>query len=283
MMKKRFKHIYFELTNICSRRCSFCPEVRRAKMYVAKEDAFKYLNEIKDFSESVYWHIQGEPLLHPDFQEITAFAASLGLGLKLTTNATHLYKHAKYLLNGSFQQINFSIQSLNEVSEDDRLKTMTEIADFTMNALEKCPETYINFRYWQNSPPNVDFFADKFKIPSARWIPQQNQKSVNITGRLYCTFDREFIWPADSPERSGGRHGTCRGLLDHCGILCDGRVVPCCLDADGDLTLGDLHEKTLSEILNSPLCNKISGNFRNNIRIMPICRNCNFAERFDLK
>ncbi len=282
-MEKRFKHIYFELTNICSRRCSFCPEVKREKLFISKNDAFNYLEQIKDFTSAVYWHVQGEPLLHPDFKEITSFASKLGLQLKLTTNATHLNQYADYLSSGIFQQINFSIQSLNEVSIPERQKTLNDIADFTIKTLQQSPDMYINFRYWQDSTPDLSFFAEKFNIPQEKWLPANGRHSVNITGRLYCTFDRRFIWPADSPARSGGEYGSCKGLIDHCGILCDGRVVPCCLDANGDLTLGNLRNAALAEILASHAAEKIADNFRHNFRLMPICRNCNFAGRFDSK
>ena len=86
---KKFKHIYFELTNICDRKCSFCPEVTRKRQFMPIEDAFRFLDQIADETEAVYWHLQGEPLLHPQFREITEYAHQLGLILKLTTNASH--------------------------------------------------------------------------------------------------------------------------------------------------------------------------------------------------
>lgn len=280
-MTKRFKHIYFELTNICDRRCSFCPEVKRERLFVPVSEAEIYLKQIAEISEAVYFHLQGEPLLHPDFEHITSFAKQLGLTLKLTTNASHLNKYSAYLLAGNFYQINFSIQSLNEVTSTERLRVLNDIADFTAKALTDRPDMYINFRWWQNSPPDVDFFAQKFNIPSEKWLPVNGRRSVNIKGRLYAAFDKQFIWPSDSEKRSNGMHGSCHGLLDHCGILCDGRVVPCCLDSDGALALGDLHEKSLSEILDSPRATAIADGFRKNKRIEALCQNCNFAQRFD--
>ena len=282
-MKKRFKHIYLELTNICDRRCSFCPEVKRDKLFMPIQEAKKYLNEIAEISEAVYFHLQGEPLLHPDFEEITAFAKSLGLTLKLTTNASHLKQHARYLLNGNFYQINFSIQSLNEVSLHERLRVLNDIADFTKEALQQCPDMYVNFRWWQNTPPDVDFFVQKFNIPAEKWLPANGRHSINIKGRLYAAFDRQFLWPNDSENRPDGLKGSCHGLIDHCGILCDGRVVPCCLDSEGDLTLGNLCNDTLKNILNSPAACAVADSFRKNIRIHQLCRNCDFAKRFDRK
>lgn len=283
-MKKRFKHIYLELTNICDRKCSFCPGVKRDRLFMPANEAENFLVQTAEVSEAVYFHLQGEPLLHPDFEQITAFAKNLGLILKLTTNASHLQKYSEYLLKGFFSQINFSIQSLNEVSTNERLRVLNDIADFTEKALTECPEMYINFRWWQNSPPDVDFFAHKFNIPPEKWLPGNGRHSINIKGRLYCTFDRQFNWPTtETAKRINGHQGSCRGLLDHCGILCDGRVVPCCLDHEGILTLGDLHSEKLINILNSPRSKAISDGFRCNKRIEKLCQNCDFARRFDLK
>ena len=247
-----------------------------------RADAFAFLDQIAEVSEAVYYHLQGEPLLHPDFQEISQCAAELGLVQKLTTNASHLDKYADFLLGGNFYQINFSIQSLNEVSDVERRRVMENIAEFTLKALVKCPEMYINFRYWQNSAPDVSFFAEKFGVPAEKWLPADGRYNVKVKDRLYCTFDREFQWPSEQETtRINGKYGSCYGLLDHCGVLCDGRVVPCCLDHEGALTLGDLHSDTLVNILNSEKACRIAGGFRRQERVEKICRSCGFAQRFD--
>jgi radical SAM protein with 4Fe4S-binding SPASM domain len=245
-------------------------------------EAFRYLEEAAELTESVYWHLQGEPLLHPEFRKITEYAGTLGLTLKLTTNASHLKELEDHLLSGLFHQINFSLQSLNEVSPEERERVRNDIADFTEKALEQCPELYLNYRWWQDVPPDLDFFAERFQIPQERWIPVKGRKNRRIIGRLYSHFDGQFSWPEEQlPERRGGSCGSCYGLIDHCGILCDGRVVPCCLDSHGGLVLGDLHENSLKEILESPLAKKIEEGFRRNQRIMKQCRSCGYAARFD--
>lgn len=279
---KKLKHIYFELTNICDRKCSFCPPVERPRLYMKKTEAFRYLEQSAEWTDAVYWHLQGEPLLHPDFREITEYAKSLGLVLKLTTNASHLFQYREHLLSGIFSQINFSMQSLNEVQSEERERVRNDIADFTEEALQKCPEMYLNFRWWQDSPPEVDYFAQRFGIPPDHWYPIPGRKNRRITGRLFSHFDGIFEWPGiTQEERKNGDAGYCYGLISHCGILCDGRVVPCCLDSQGGLALGDLHEQTLTEILTSPLAKKIEEGFRRKCRIMKQCRNCGYASRFD--
>lgn len=246
------------------------------------EDAFSFLNQAAEFTEAVYWHLQGEPLLHPEFRTVTEYAHKLGLVLKLTTNASRLKIWENHLLSGIFSQINFSLQSLNEVSVAERERVRKDIADFTENALQKCPELYINFRWWQDSPPELDYFAERFGIPAEQWLPAPGRRNRRVTGRLYTNFDGQFDWPDPKvAPRENGASGGCYGLIDHCGILCDGRVVPCCLDSHGTLALGNLHEQTLKEILESPAALKMEQGFRKNCRVMKQCQSCGYASRFD--
>lgn len=251
-------------------------------MYMPAEDAFCFLEQAAEFSDAVYWHLQGEPLLHPEFRAVSEYAHKLGLILKLTTNASHLKKWEEHLLSGIFSQINFSLQSLNEVTADERERVRKDIADFTEQALARTPELYINYRWWQDLPPELDYFAKRFGIPAERWLPVSGRRNRRVTGRLYTNFDGQFEWPdPGSAPRENGEKGGCYGLLDHCGILCDGRVVPCCLDSHGTLALGDLHEKSLKEILESQMAQKMEQGFRRNCRVMKQCQSCGYASRFD--
>ena len=66
-------------------------------------------------------------------------------------------------------------------------------------------------------------------------------------------------------------------------MLCDGTVVPCCLDAEGTLALGNLFDTPLDEILASPRARAIYENFTNRRAIEPLCLRCDYARRFSKK
>ena len=81
--------------------------------------------------------------------------------------------------------------------------------------------------------------------------------------------------------KSDAYHGFCYGMLDHVGVLADGTVVPCCLDADGEIALGNIFESDLSEILASPRARAIADGFKHHQKVEPLCRRCGYSKRFD--
>ena len=63
-------------------------------------------------------------------------------------------------------------------------------------------------------------------------------------------------------------------------MLCDGAVVPCCLDHEGDIPLGNLLEQDFAEILDSPRARAVYAGFSQGRPSEELCRRCGFAQRF---
>ena len=97
--------------------------------------------------------------------------------------------------------------------------------------------------------------------------------------RVYLEHGDKFDWPDLSAE-DGGDQVFCYGLRDQIGVLCDGTVVPCCLDHEGDLALGNLLEQDLAEILESPRARAICHGFAQGVAAEELCRKCGYARRF---
>ncbi|MBP3585763.1 MAG: SPASM domain-containing protein, partial [Peptococcaceae bacterium] len=66
------------------------------------------------------------------------------------------------------------------------------------------------------------------------------------------------------------------------GILCDGTVIPCCLDHEGDIALGNIFVQDLSEILESKRALAMKQGFRNRKAAEELCRKCGYARRFSV-
>ena len=96
---------------------------------------------------------------------------------------------------------------------------------------------------------------------------------------MYLERAGKFEWPDLSANESGAQF--CYGLRDQLGILADGTVVPCCLDHEGDIPLGNLFTQPLDEILNSPRARALREGFSQRRPAEELCRRCGFAARFN--
>lgn len=290
-MPKRFKKVYVEISNVCNLQCSFCPEVERDKAFMTPDLFQRVIAEIAPLTESVCFHLMGEPLLHPQFNEFVAHSGAAGLPINLTSNGILVRpeNHAS-LLHPGIAQINFSLQSFaaNFPGGDDS-SYLERIFALTREAVRIRPDLYVNFRLWnegsadaggnprileairQGLGVNFNAFAD------VRW-----KKSVKVEGRVYVHFDSRFEWPHPQlPRRS--QTGFCHALSSHIGILTDGTVVPCCLDKEGRLALGHLNQQSLHAVLASARAKGMRRGFQEGVLTEDLCQKCTFIARFDRK
>lgn len=284
----RFQRVYVEITNICNLRCDFCAGTTRAP--ASMEPAFfgGVLEQIAPLTDQVCLHVLGEPLLHPHLETIMDQCAAARIRVNLTTNATLLPGKTEMLLHATaLRQVNFSMQSLRR-SDGLDAGTLEAILEFSRQAACLRPELYINFRLWTLksllSPAHNDFNAAvQENIASAIGceIPPlpTGRKSVKLKGRVYLHLDTVFAWPGDLTSQERER-GFCHALATHCAILVDGTVCPCCLDADGRMGLGNLHDTPLGEILNSPRARAMAEGFAAGRLVEKVCRHCTYCRRF---
>ena len=99
-----------------------------------------------------------------------------------------------------------------------------------------------------------------------------------IGERTFLEWGEKFDWPDENGEVLGEDH-TCYGLRDQIGIHSDGTVVPCCLDADGAVKLGNIFEAPLSEILSSSRAVKLKKSLEERRVSEELCRRCGYARQ----
>lgn len=260
-----FKKIYVEITNICNLNCSFCPKHGREKKYMRLEDFNVLLKNVKDFTNYLYFHVMGEPLMHPQINEFIDLA-SKHFFVNLTTNG---YLLKKIENNKNIRQINISLHSF-----DGRYgKTLDKYLGDIFEAAKKLVQngTYINYRLWVDS-------KDKGKIIEALEKEYQikiEEKHTIIRDSIFLDFEDAFMWPSLDNEYYSVE-GTCLGTRDHIGILVDGTVVPCCLDNNGVIALGNIYKENLHAIINSENFLKMKNGFLHNQKVCALCRRCNF-------
>ena len=284
----RFQRIYVEITNICNLRCDFC--VGTARPAASMDPAFfkRVLEQIAPLTGQICLHVLGEPLLHPHLDTIMDLCAAAGLQVNLTTNATLLSGKADLLLQAkALRQVNFSMQALRRGERLDT-ETLEAILDFSRRAARLKPDLYLNYRLWTlqdlHSSADGGFNASIQKSIAAGLdceIPPlpPGRKSLKLRGRAYLHMDTVFAWPGDlgTKERTSG---FCHALSTHCAVLADGTVCPCCLDADGRLALGNLHDTPLDAILDSARGRAMADGFAAGRLVEEVCRHCTYCRRF---
>lgn len=251
------------------------------------------LAQVAPLTEQVALHLMGDPLVHPRLAEIIDACEEHGTKVFLVTNGTLLNeKRSELLLRPAFRQVNFSLHAFpDNFPEKDPAEYLDRIFAWTERAFELRPDLYVNFRLWNLSSPsgagerNRDILRrieERFAIPLMQEVlalDVREQKSYRVKNRLYLHFDTEFTWPSlDLPVL--GLSGTCYGLNSHFGVLVDGTVVPCCLDKEGKIPLGNISERPLSDILGSERAQAMLKGFRERRLVEELCRRCQYIERF---
>ena len=286
-----FERLYIEISNICNLQCTFCPEVKRDKKILSVEDFEKFATQAKPLTKQVCLHLMGEPLAHPQFDKIASICEDLGLRIFLTTNGTLLKKHSQLLLKWkSLDQINFSVHSFFANPSKQSLEDyLNPILMFCNQSLERKTDFYINLRLWnlQETTLQADQNLKVFEILNKNFgkeinsnIDVRHNKSKKIDGKIYVHFDTEFIWP-DLKLPNRGSKGSCYGLRKQLAIHANGDVVPCCLDKESVLKLGNIHSGTdLTEILKSEKATKIRQGFEKGQLVEELCQKCQYVDRF---
>ena len=263
-----FKKIYIEITNICNLNCSFCAKNSRQKEFLSLENFNILIDKIKNYTNYLYFHIMGEPTLHPNINEFID-VASKNFNINITTNGTFIDKISD---NKNIRQINISLHSINDNLKE-HLHFIFENSEKLLNN-----NTIVNYRLWVKN----NYYDEIVKIINEYYkVDVLNLKNKKIKTNLYIDFPNEFIWP--SLNNKENYEGTCKGTIDHIGILVDGTVVPCCLDNNGIINLGNIYHENIDKILQSDKFKQINEGFKQNKRIHPLCKTCNFYQKKDCK
>jgi len=246
------------------------------------------LKEVAPLTEMVCLHLLGEPLAHPKFSEILDICEKYNTQIDLTTNGILIKRHQARILNAScIRQVNFSLQAFKDNFPDRDIDPyLLPIFEFAKSSHVLRPALYINYRLWNqesNDSDNEDIFfkiESYFNIKINRNIETGAIKSKNIWNRLYLHFDSRFEWPSFAlPHQS--KQGRCHGAVNHIGIHADGAVVPCCLDKNAAINLGNVKEQSLKDIISSERFVNMRNGFLNGVRVERFCQHCSFINRFD--
>lgn len=303
---KPFKRIYVEITNICNLSCSFCPQTRRSKQFLSVTQFEYIIRQAAQYSDHIYFHVKGEPLLHPELSAFLELCHEHRLKVNLTTNGTLIRETMEVLMHApALRQLSISLHSFeSERRPNASLESYIEEIITSSLQLQSSTNTIIALRLWNLDKNNIQqsiklqnkYILEKleevFRLPFSisEHFLQRNEsslgknnllpKGLKLSDRIFLNQSFEFMWPhPDAP--SFGTTGYCYGLKDQLAILSDGTVVPCCLDGDGYVALGNIFEHSLTDILTNERAQSIKNGFACRTIVEDLCKHCGYRTRFD--
>lgn len=288
---RKFKKVYIEITNVCNLSCNFCPKTKRKYKFMNKEEFTYILNEVKPFTEHIYFHLMGEPLLNEDIEYFFDESRNKGLHVNLTTNGTLLSKVGDKLIKAkSLRQVNISLHSFEANKKTVELEEyLDSVTDFIIKARENS-DIICAIRLWNMDNDDLKgennlnkdilkILEDKLKLDFSLSEKLQESNRIKLKDKVYLNMAEKFQWP-DIKIDSLGENVFCHGLRNQIGILVDGTVVPCCLDSEGNLALGNIFERPLKEILTGERATNIYNGFSRRVAVESLCKKCGYATRF---
>lgn len=278
-MKKAFKKIYIEITNCCNLSCSFCSKTSKPKRTMTIEEFKNIISKIKSYTDYIYLHVKGEPLLHKDLKEFLKIAEENDLKVNLTTNGTLFSQRVDDLKNSkALKKVNFSLHSENNYPN---------YFENIFQSVDKLPKDItVIYRLWtlsnstldKKSTEIVEKLKDYYNLSPQIVDKLYKEQNVKISSNIYVDKDNEFIWPTVTEEKS---NGYCHALKTHLGILVDGTVVPCCLDASGIINLGSIYTDTLENIMTTERYRKLKKSFQDHKPSEALCASCTYKNKND--
>ena len=283
-----FAKAYLEITNRCNLHCAFCPGSRRAPRMLSPKEFRQLAGKLRPYTDYLYLHVMGEPLLHPQLGELMDIAWELGFRVVLTTNGTLLERQRETLLTRSDAIYKISI-SLHSYEANRENGTLLDYVDRCIAFQKDAGAAGIItvLRLWNLDSErqsgcnirNEEILRRLHEAFPGEW--KNVRGGPKMAPHCYLEWGERFAWPSpDAPDY--GERRFCMALRDQIGVLCDGTVVPCCLDGDGALTLGNLFTQSLEEILQKERAKRIYDGFSRRTAVEELCRKCDYALRFQI-
>lgn len=276
------KRAYVEITNICNLSCVFCPGTRREGRTLTPEEFRRIALRLRGHVRYLYLHVMGEPLLHPRLEEILSIAGDLGFRVCVTTNGTLLDRRGDALLAApALHKVSVSLHSMEGNGAGELTDYLSVCWDFARRAAGR--GVICALRLWNSGGADrrngeiLRFLADRLGAFPLD-LPQPRAGSWRLGERLYLEQAEKFDWPdLEAPE---AEVCFCLGLREQIAVLADGTVVPCCLDHEGDIALGNLLDQDLEDILGGPRARALYDGFSRRRPSEELCRRCGYARRF---
>lgn len=290
------KKIYIELSDICHLACSFCPAPKGVRGVMSLEAFAHALDSALMLTKRIALHILGDPCALPNLANYLTLAHSKGAEIELVTSGAFFHKHRpQTLLSPPVYQLSISL----EAGIDNAIANYaTKLAPLLAYHLQH-PSCFLNLRVQDSSlyqNPQALCTLLRQILPESIFTPTHHthhQKFCHALSRndIYTLFDEKgrirlwskafliikphFTWAgfATMPQK----HKSCHALKEQIGILSDGTIVPCCMDTQGAINLGNITTTSLQEALHSPRAVAMKNGFKTQRAVESLCQHCGFV------
>jgi radical SAM protein with 4Fe4S-binding SPASM domain len=283
----RFSKLFLEITSACNFSCAFCPPTRRPSRFLSREEFELRLERLEGYGKLLYFHVKGEPLLHPEFGTFLGLAAERGFEVCITTNGSLVEARAAELLGAkNIRKLSISLHSNSGAGPEELAAYWRGVAAF-LDLHRADPAFPVSLRLWNRRsgrlPPEAEalweLLRGRYALAEDFDAAASGDAAIRLDDKVYLNQAEEFAWPDPGLPEIAVR-GSCHGLRNQIGILVDGSVVPCCLDGEGVMALGNIMETPLSGILASPRARAIREGFSRGELVEHLCRTCGYRQRF---
>ncbi|GAA7861665.1 radical SAM/SPASM domain-containing protein [Helicobacter pylori] len=279
--KKLFKKIYIELSDICGLQCSFCPNPKNIRGVMPLELFEKVCKEAALLTPIITFHVLGDPCKLKNLNHYLSTARRFSLKVDLVTSGVYLCDF-ETLLQDIIYQISISLDAgLDNHNKLNQHRYIQKILEFCRYKCEKNSEVFLNLRIQDSTLEKhqnlIKPFLESFECVSLETLKSQGR--TRLFKKSFLNIQKTFKWPNLNAQNSLNQESKtpyCYGLIKQIAILSNGVVVPCCMDTQAHINLGDLNHTPLKDILKSQKAMAIKTHFLKGEALELLCKNCSY-------
>ncbi|HPG38371.1 MAG TPA: radical SAM protein [bacterium] len=286
--------VNIEPTNICNLKCPLCVTGSGQMLRPRGKMDFTLMQTLVDEMANRILYItlysQGEPYLHPRFNEFVRYAKNRGVYVNTSTNAHYFdMDNARAVVKSGLDSMIISLDGVTPESYsryrvngnlDTVLKGIRNLVAAKAELRSKTPYLFLQFlvmRHNESEIPAIKQLARELGVnrllikttqvmsyeEAVEWLPD-NEK-----------YRRYTVSESDFKVKKG--KGACPRPWFTTLVDWDGLVVPCCFDKNGDHALGNMNESDFMTIWQGKKYRGFRSRLLRNRESIEICRNCNFG------
>ncbi|EMH44146.1 hypothetical protein HMPREF1431_00288 [Helicobacter pylori GAMchJs106B] len=241
----------------------------------------KICKEAAPLTPIITFHVLGDPCKLKNLKHYLNAAKRFSLKVDLVTSGVYLHDF-ETLLQDAIYQISISLDAgLDNHNKLNQHRYIQKILEFCRYKCEKNSEVFLNLRIQDSTLEKhqnlIKPFLESFECVSLETLKSQGR--ARLFKKSFLNIQKTFKWPnlnAPNPLNQESKTPYCYGLIKQIAILSDGVVVPCCMDTQAYISLGNLNHTPLKDILKSQKAMAIKTHFLKGEALELLCKNCSY-------